>query len=582
DAALPSSRAALVRALALGDRRALSADASEALRRSGLAHLLSVSGLHVAFVIGAAAAVVRAASLPAPLAAALPLSAAAVYALLVGAEVPVARASLSAAAAVLGRLAGRPADPLQALALAFLVILIADPRLVAAIGLQLSFLATLGILVAVRRFPPRGGLQAALRVSLAAQVATAPVLAANFGSVSPAGLVANLAAVPLAATVVVLGLGGAAVGALAAPLHLDPLSLTARLALWPAGAAADLLTAVARTAAAWPGAALPVPSLPQTWYAAWYAGWVAAVTDGGARRRLALVAAALVAVGAFTTWHPAPPGPPPLPARGQQDLRAVFLDVGQGDAAVLHLPGGRTVVVDAGPEGPDGGGAVTRYLRRAGVRQIDLLVLTHGDADHAGGGAALLAAFPVQRLWLGAWSTGDPAVPPLRAAAAHRGLTLTPPAPGTVLRPAPGVVLEVLQAPPAPGGPVRPERQNDGSIVLRVRYGLASFLFTGDLETGGEAVLLASGRALASTVLKAAHHGSDGSSGRPFLAAVRPRLVVVSVGPNPWGLPRPAALARLAETGARILRTDHEGAVVVDTDGRRMRWTSMRSLSTRP
>jgi competence protein ComEC len=271
------------------------------------------------------------------------------------------------------------------------------------------------------------------------------------------------------------------------------------------------------------------------------AAWHARTTRLRLARRLGLAAGALALASALLTLWPAL-----RPADGR--LRVSVLDVGQGEAIVIEAPDGRTVLVDAGAGGPyrldAGERVVAPFLWNRGILKLAAVVVTHADIDHAGGMAAVRELFAVADAWDGA---------PERGPLALGGALLTP-----------------LAA--AASG------RNDAARVLRVELGRVTVLLTSDIEGPGEQALLTSGVALDAAVLKVPHHGSRTSSGPELLAAVRPAIAVVSVGVrNAYGHPDPGVLARLTAAGADLYRTDRDGAVLLETDGRTLdvtRWVS--------
>src|SRR6266566_3630974 len=314
-------------------------------------------------------------------------------------------------------------------------------------------------------------------------------------------------------------------------------------AVWPL---LLLLRAVAALAAAVPGAVIRLPAPGAGAVIAYAAGlggalaaWRWRARRGPCRTLAAGATLALLTAAALAAL--------PILTRGDGRLRVTVLDVGQGDAIVVETPDGRAVVVDAGAGGPwrldAGERAVAPFLWNRGVLALHATLTTHADIDHAGGMAALRRLFAVTESW-------DDAARPRSVG----GALLTP------------IVPDV------PGG-----RRNDRATMLRVEMGLASVLLASDVEAAGERALLEARIPLGATVLKVGHHGAATSSTAPFLAAVRPTVAIVSVGArNLYGHPDAGTLARLGAVGARVYRTDRDGAVLVETDGRTLsvtRWS---------
>jgi competence protein ComEC len=248
-----------------------------------------------------------------------------------------------------------------------------------------------------------------------------------------------------------------------------------------------------------------------------------------------------------------------------------MLDVGQGDALALRTPAGRWVLFDAGPawrRGDAGARTVVPYLRRRGGA-LAAFVLSHPHLDHVGGASAAVAALRPGEYWDAGYPAGGERYRASLDAAAASGVRWRRARPGDSLV-VDGVVIEFLA--PDSAWAATLDDANDASTVARVRYGAVRFLLVGDAEQAAEARLLATSRdRLAADVLKVGHHGSATSSSPAFLAAVRPRVALVSVGlGNDYGHPSAAVLARLAQVGAEVLRSDVLGTVVVRTDGRRL------------
>jgi competence protein ComEC len=538
--ALPPVSAALLAGLLLGERTDLPADVDAAFRRAGVYHVLAVSGFNVALVASTVWALLALARAPRRVAALGALVVVVGFAAVAGPQPSVLRATLMAVLVLLALLLEREASVLNGLALAAVVILAVRPADLHDPGFQLSFAATAGIVLAPM---PRGRLAAAVAVSAAAQLAVLPISLAHFNQLSTIGVLANLGVVPLAGLATVLGLVAVAAG-----LVSEALAGWLFAAAWPI---LLLLRGVVAAAAAVPGAVIHVPA-PGPLAIAGYVGalalglsaWRLRETRLRLARRLAIGAIALAAASVLVASWPAL-----RPADGR--LRITVLDVGQGDAIVVEGPDGRTVLVDAGAGGPyrldAGERVVAPFLWNRGILRLAAVVVTHEDADHAGGMAAVRERFTVRERWDGAAEAGPLAL---------GGAVITPLATAA-------------------------EGRNDAARVLRVDFGLVTVLLASDVEAAGEHALVASGAPLGATVLKVPHHGSRTSSGAGLLAAVHPSVAVVSVGGrNLYGHPDPGVLARLAATGADVYRTDHDGAILLETDGRALTITRWASRTT--
>jgi competence protein ComEC len=270
---------------------------------------------------------------------------------------------------------------------------------------------------------------------------------------------------------------------------------------------------------------------------------------------------------------------------GERILRVTFLDVGQGDAALVELPDGRRLLIDGGGGGGPrldvGERVVAPFLWNRAIRVLDVVALSHADPDHAGGLGAILRHFTVKEFWgNGVWDAGGGELLRLLD---QRGLLRRElrrgdriwlgPVPVTVLHPPAELLRGSLRG--------AASDENNNSLVLRLDWGLASILFTGDLEQEGEASLLGSAEPLRHLVLKVGHHGSRYSTTERFLAAGQPNVAVISVGArNPFRHPAPEVLSRLEAAGIRTFRTDRDGAVLLESDGQHLSltgWASRRS-----
>jgi competence protein ComEC len=569
-AALPPREAALVVAIASGDRSGLDPATVTSFARSGLAHILAVSGLHLVVVALGLERLVRGALVrvdavacriePRRAAAAVLLPATGLYALATGAGVPVARAALAVGVAAVGTLLDREARAANVLALAALALLAADPSSALDVSAQLTFAAVGGLVLWAGPLRRRIPLPAARRgwrawalepllggacATLAASLATAPVLAYHFRQLPVLGLLANVAGIPVGSALTAVATLAALATAVAQPAA-TPLLLLARPL-----AAALLALSDAAAAPRWSVLGIATPGL------AGALGFLALAVLAGRLAGRGRVAAALGAAACLLL-----PGPlRAAAARARGGLEVLFVSVGQGDAALLRLPDGEAVLIDAGgaPEGGADPGArdLVPLLRDLGVRRLAAVFVSHPHPDHVLGLAAVLAAVPADAVF----SNGDAGDGAAREVLAE--LHPVPLPPGAVFERA-GVSFTVL------GGDREALAANDASLVLRVAYGETAFLFPGDVEAEGEAAAVARG-GLRADVVKVPHHGSRRSSTAPFAAAVAPRLAVVSVGAgNRYGFPNDEAVARWGAVGALVLRTD-EGAVRLLSDGRMVR-----------
>jgi len=527
--------AGILAALAVGDQRAISAEEWRLFNRTGVTHLMSISGLHVTLVSGLAAWLVAfgwrrvpeaTLRLPARKAAAAAAIAAALgYTLLAGFAVPAQRTFYMVSVVALALWCGRIASPFRTLALALAVVVAADPWAPLAPGLWLSFGAVALIFYVASqgsRLAQWGRMQWAITIGLA------PAALLLFGQVSVAGPLANAVAIPVISVVV------------------TPLALAAVV--------------------------LPIEMLLQTaaWLVEWllrFLEWCAALPGALWQQHVPPVWAALLAI-AGATWMLAPRGvpwragglalmapafslAPPSPAAGEAWITA--LDVGQG-LAVLVRTASRALLYDAGPafgpEADSGGRIVAPLLRGAGIHSLDMLVVSHEDIDHLGGALTVLETVEVQALASSlprGHSLNSLVAAPRRCTAGSRWQW-------------DGVHFEFLH--PQPGW--ESARRNNQSCVLRVAAGGASMLLTGDIERAAEDLLRKEPASLRSDILLVPHHGSRTSSSEEFISAVAPRWAVVPAGyRNRFGHPARDVLERYERARVRVLRTDLDGAVTV-------------------
>lgn len=506
--------ASLLRGFLIGDTSGLAADDAEALRRAGLSHFVAVSGSNVALFLAGWWLVTAPIATRPRARAALGLAGLAVFVVVTRWEPSVVRAAAMAGLVLGGRLLGVPVDAWTALGSATAGLLLLSGDLATSVGFQLSVFATAGVLVGAGMFRTRRPrwLWTALGATLSAQAAVVPLLLIHFGTVPLLSPVANLAAAPLVTMATVLGGVGVVAG-------WD-------LLVEPGLAAAGAVLHIARTASDWPQ--LGHGGVAGLAGVVWLMRW---------RSMRPIVAAA----GLVTLLAVCAPGSAP------NATTITFLDVGQGDAVLLQDESGASVLVDGGREPR----VLHDALKRHGVRRLDLLVVTHGDADHAGGLQDIVARVPVGRIWVPDQPQLGEIVPGVLDAAARLGITVHRVRAGPSLRLG-GFAFTVL-------GPARRYASpNDGSIVLWVEVGDRTVLLPGDIEAVAQREL----PPLQPDIMLVPHHGS-GTTDLVWLRATLGAHAVISVGENSYGHPAPEVLTTLAESGATVWITEDVGDVSV-------------------
>ena len=549
------TRRGIVLGVVLGEDESLPADVQDDFRASGLYHLLAVSGQNVAFLAGGIYALGWLLRLSRPVREVSILATIAAYVLAVGWQPSVVRAGVAGALASLAWLAARPTDRWHFLALGALVLMAWMPTSLLEPGFQLSFVAVAAIFVAVPRvrrrldgYPVPTAVADAVSVALACGVATAPIVLYHFGEAPLYTVPANVIAFVAAPLVLGLGLLAAVV---------DPVSPSAAAGLAAlAGWAAAWLELIARVFAGLPRAQVDTRMLAAV-AAVGAATWLVVRRLRRLRRPgglLVPIALGGVVVVTSTAWLTADAPTTWIPPTG---LRVTFLDVGQGDAVLLETPRAR-VLVDQGP--PEG--AAAAQLVDMGVRSLSALVLTHPQRDHVGGAAEVLRRLTSGRCSTRTWRRPD------RSTRMRFALHEVDEIPVRVVRAGAtyrtgGLVLRVLW--PADAG-TPSEDPNLNAVVLLASYGATDVFLPADAESD-----VTSRLSLPDVeILKVAHHGSEDPGLADALRKLRPRVAVISCGlRNGYGHPRAETVAALESApGLALYRTDEDGRVVVESDGR--------------
>ncbi|MFW5942611.1 MAG: DNA internalization-related competence protein ComEC/Rec2 [Chloroflexota bacterium] len=583
---LPDPQASLLSGILLGDDSGIPPALQEAFQRTGMSHIIAISGFNIALLAGALLRGSR------PLlghrrSAWLALAGVAAYSLLVGADASVVRAAIMGALYIVAsRFLGRPTFAPAALAVAALGMSLVNPLVLWDAGFQLSFAATLGLMLyaeplsrwtrarlerwmqheIVGRLMPL--LSETVLVTLAAQITTLPLLAYHFGEVSLASLPANVLILPAQPGVMLWGALATIGGLLALPLG--------QILAWPAWLfltyTIELVEILARLPFAVAPASPGLPALVALYALLFGATWLLRRPQAQRQRLWSTVQARapqgalglslLVLILAWQWRQTQPDG----------RLHVVFLDVGQGDAVFIQTPQGRQFLVDGGLY-PSVLNAELGRQMPFWDRHLDAVVATHPDDDHVAGLPGVLDRYEVDLLLTnGAPSGSTRAYETLLQNAEARGVAVRRPQPGEQWQTSDGVMLTFLHP-----GPVPLDNDNDNSVAMHLSYGRFSLLLTGDAQEAGERAMLRQEYDLQAMVFKAGHHGARTSSNDFFLEAVQPQFVIISAGAdNDFGHPHEEVLQRAADVGAAVLRTDQLGTIEVITDGERVWWEAAR------
>lgn len=600
--ALPED-AGILSAVLLGEKEDLDSAVYELYRKNGISHLLAISGLHISIVGLGIWKLFRKGGAGFWISGIFAGGFLIAYGMMVGSGPSVVRAVSMAGLSFLAAAAGRTYDLPTAMCIPALGLLLTHPYLLTQASFQLSFLAVISLVYPGRLFSARGetfftnekfsAAASAFFVSLSLQMVTAPVVCWHSFGIPVYGVFLNLLVIPLMTYVVLSGFIG---------LGLSFLSVSAGGAmLGGAHYILKLYEVVCNGIGKLPGAEL-VLGQPEVWKIGCYYGLVvsgAIIYERGMKiaekfhekkhkskekseesvlnlwktrilidrkHRLVFLCAAWLLAFFFL-----------LPSR-PAGLSVTFLDVGQGDGIVLRFAS-RTILVDCGSSQQKSVGekVLVPYLRSQGVTYVDLAVMTHGDQDHINGIRYLLE-HPESGIRLGglmmpkagndeiygkmAELAKEQEIPVYYAAAGDRIENIA----------GKGMYMECL----SPDGEEKFSDRNEESLVFRVTYDRFSMMLTGDLETGGEENLVESGVLSPVTVLKAGHHGSATSSGESFLEKLFPEITVLSYGrKNRYGHPAKEVKERLEKFGSEILETGISGAVMIETDGKRMKVRTM-------
>jgi len=567
---LPEQQAGLLNGMLIGYRKGLSKEVQEAFSDSGLTHIMAVSGANVAFIVFPLVFVLRKLRIKQRTSNFLIIGVLIVFVYITGLEPSVVRAVIMAITVLTGQIIRRDADVFSSISFAAILMLIYNPYTLFNIGFQLSFAATLSLVMFYRsirnmikmKFIP-GFVADTLAATLSAQAGVLPLSLLYFNKISLISIISNLVVVPVLELITILGSIMAVLGQLSIALsqmvgYVNCTFLT--FVLYVTKISAGLPYAVVQVVT--PSVWLVILYYIAICFLLWYKPMVKLKI-----RPLYYAAFFGAVAAAFFIQALIPRG-----------LEVVFIDVGQGDSAFIRTCSGRTVLIDGGgsdskddSETNIGETVVIPFLLDYGVSSLDLVIATHGHNDHIQGLIPVLEEFGVENFAMPDYRGPKEEFKALLDICASRKIQVKTLKKGDkiklddksffdVLSPSKDLVYDVASL-------------NNSSLVLKLVYEDVKVLFTGDMEKEAEDLLLDSPCDVRADVLKVAHHGSDTSTGFEFLRAVAPEAAVISVGRNNFGHPSGVVLKRLSGEGVLIFRTDEDGAVILRSDGRKISFT---------
>lgn len=563
---LPRQQAGLLNGILIGYREGLTEEVQAAFSDAGLTHIMAVSGANVAFLVLPLVFIFKKLRIRQNISCVLIIAFLLLFIYITGFEPSVLRAVIMGIVILLGRILMREADVYTTVSIAAILLLIYSPFMLFNIGFQLSFAATLSLVMLYKRIkallsfkfmPP--AVADVLAATLAAQLGVLPVTLYYFNKLSVISLLSNLLVVPLMEIITILGMAMAVMGQLGIFLaqligYVNCLLLS--FVLFVTKISSSLPFATVRLAT--PSIVLVIVYYLSVWFLLWYAP----ERQMKIKPRYITAAVLLAAIVLFA--------PSFIPGK----LDVTFLDVGEGDSAFIRTYSGQTVLLDGGGStnpkilSSIAESVVIPFLLDKGISRLDAVIASHGHTDHIQGLLPVLEQFRVGNLIIPDVKD-DKEFLQLLEAAERKGVKVDRCKGGDIIRLDGKTVFQVLG--PLQQFSIDNSSLNNTSLVLKLIYGETELLFTGDAEKEVEEALLSRGVLLQADVLKVAHHGSDTSTGAAFLDSINPKAVIVSVGKNNFGHPSQTVMERLEDKGPILFRTDESGAVVLTSNGKSIR-----------
>lgn len=574
---MPNNEAAILYGILTGSKSDIDEDVMQVFSKTGLAHILSVSGLHIGFLVLIIGYILKPLKLKDKIKHIITFLMVLFYVLMIGAPVPALRALLMFAVLLGGRIWGKKYDLNASASFSAIILLLYNPLLIHDPSFIISFACIYAIAFLHQPINSSLGflpswLRNSLSLSLAVWIGITPVLIHYFNYVSIINILLNVAAVPIAFLITLAGFAGVAVGLALPVLSVFVFSISYYLIA--------LLYFISEKALLLPGTGLSVPALSRYVYVLYYGGVLMLVEDfwkhkllSFKRRYKAALAAGVVVIIAINV----------LPGR---NMRINYLDVGQGDCSVIRTPYHKTIVIDGGGNAAwqsssyDIGKKTTvPALLHLGVWSVDTVIVSHIHDDHIGGILSIIDSFKVGRVILpksDRYSKGEYASDnynKLIEKCRVKKIPISYLENGDKIAVGKALTLKVL-APKKPYIRNTDSDVNNNSLVIKLDYKNFDALFTGDIQKEAEQRILEEN--IKADVLKAAHHGSEYSTTKEFLDLVKPKVSIISVGKNNYGHPSDEVIERLLQEKSEVYRTDSCGGIMIKTNGQSLNIFTVR------
>jgi competence protein ComEC len=566
---LPEQQAGLLNGMLIGYRKGLSKEVQDAFSDSGLTHIMAVSGANVAFIVFPLVFVLRKLRIPQRASNVLVIGVLIIFVYITGLEPSVVRAVIMAVTILIGQIMRRDGDIYTSISFAAILMLLHNPNNLFNIGFQLSFVATLSLVMFGKNI--KGFIKLmhipdcvadVVSATLSAQLGVLPLSVLYFNKVSLISLISNLVVIPVLELITILG----SIMALLGQINI----FISQLIGYVNCVFLSFVLFTVKLSSAVPYAVIQVTT-PSAWLAVLYYTIIIFLLWYKPSRKIHIkpvsyVASCTLIILICIIYAVLP-----------KAMEVVFIDVGQGDSILIKTYKGVAVLIDGGGSSGDSGDSsigntvIIPLLLDMGVSEVDVVIATHAHNDHIQGLLPVLEAFKVQNVAIPGYEENYNDFKDVISVCKQKNIDVEALKMGDCIKLDDKTHLNVLN--PADSMASNKPSLNNTSLVLKLSYKDVQMLLTGDAEKEVEERLISSGIDINAEVLKVAHHGSDTSTGEDFLEVVNPKAVVISVGRNNFGHPSESVVERLKKSGALLFRTDRDGAVIVKTDGRKLWFT---------